>query len=68
MNVGVVLTLEAKDLDSDVSSTYHFTTESTNDFFELTTDGDFKIKKSLSGVNKTTEDYQMTFDVQVKIA
>ena len=68
MNEGVVLTLEAKDLDSDVSSTYHFTTESTNDFIELTTDGDFKIKKPLSGVNQTTEDYQMTFDVQVKIA
>jgi hypothetical protein len=68
LNEGVVLTLEAKDLDSDGSSTYHFTTETTNDFFELTTDGDFKIKKPLSEVNKTTEDYQMTFEVQVKIA
>ena len=68
MNEGVVLTLEAKDLDSGADSNYHFTTNSTNDFFELTTDGKFKIKKLLMGVDNTTVEYQMTFDVQVKIA
>ena len=72
-NDGVVLVLEAKDLDFDVNSicqSCSFTLiSSPNDFFELTSSGKFKIRegKSLSEVDNKTVDYRMVFDVQVNV-
>ena len=72
-NDGVVLVLEAKDLDSDVNSicqSCRFTLiSSPNEFFELTSSGKFKIRegKSLIEVDNKTVDYRMVFDVQVNV-